>query len=65
MVDIQLDAHGNASFDIVPDAAYDFLEPSDELLEAVNQAELIYFGTLMQRTEQGCEIMQGILKKMR
>lgn len=49
-VNISLDENGNATFNICKDTAYDFLELTTDMIEKISQADLIYFGTLIQRT---------------
>jgi fructokinase len=59
-VNVQLDERGAPQFDIMPDVAYDYIEFIPEyhstLIEA---AGMIYFGSLIQRTEAGHETLQA------
>jgi fructokinase len=59
-VNVQLDESGAPQFDIIPDVAYDYIEFIPEyhstLIEA---AGMIYFGSLIQRTEAGHETLQA------
>jgi fructokinase len=48
-VKVTVDARGNPDFVIIPDAAYDFIEATDELIEAGEAADCVCFGTLAQR----------------
>jgi len=50
-VEVELDGAGNPDYTIIPDVAYDRIEPADELLRAAGQADCICFGTLIQRTD--------------
>jgi fructokinase len=61
VVRIELDKKSDARFDIVENAAYDFLEPTEELQHAAARADMMYFGTLMQRTAHGHDTIQRIL----
>lgn len=61
-VEVRFDDRGDPSFNIVPDAAYDALEPSPDIAEALGgQARLLYFGTLIQRTAPGRAALGGLL----
>jgi fructokinase len=48
-VAVSFDARGSPDYHIVPDVAYDFIEPSPELLTAAAGADCVCFGTLAQR----------------
>ena len=50
---IRLETNGNAQFDILPDVAYDYIQYDPEIGLILNQAELLYFGSLVQRSEYG------------
>ncbi len=59
---VSLDPEGNPEFNIITNVAYDFIEfntPVSQLLQM--KPDLIYFGTLAQRTESGFETIQQIL----
>jgi fructokinase len=61
-VRVELDDKGVPQFDIIPDVAYDHIQQTDLLRSALQQdVDLIYFGTLVQRTEQGFRTLQNIL----
>lgn len=49
-VNVSLDKDGNATFKICEDTAYDFLQETSDIKEKISQADMIYFGTLIQRT---------------
>jgi fructokinase len=49
-VKVVLDAHGAAEYEIVRPAAWDAIELTDALLERAEEAEMIVFGTLAQRS---------------
>ena len=48
-VDVKIDADGIPDFNIIRDVAYDHIEISSEMVEQVQQADCLYFGTLIQR----------------
>ena len=57
---------GGHSFEIVKNAAYDNLEYSDKIRNLINEnPDLVYFGTLIQRTAKGSETVEKILSKLR
>jgi fructokinase len=45
----------------VPDAAYDFIESDAALVQPAQEANLIYFGTLIQRSSVSRETLAGLL----
>jgi fructokinase len=61
-VEVQLDKEGVPTFRIVPDAAYDYIEflPEDHL-PLLDKCNLIYFGTLAQRSDYGFKSIQKLL----
>jgi len=62
-VTVSLDDHGVPDFTIVPDAAYDHLAYSDAIAAAVAQGpEMIYYGTLIQRSETASATVMKILE---
>lgn len=52
---------GSASFDIVRDVAYDHITYSPDLSPMLSRADLIYYGTLIQRTDHGFQNVQKML----
>jgi len=50
-VPVVIDESGNPDFTIIPNVAYDFIEPSPELFALVEHCDCLYFGTLIQRQE--------------
>jgi fructokinase len=61
MVNVRVDGEGVPVFDIVPDVAFDHLEVDQAFRSILNQGpELIYYGTLIQRTSQGRRFMQEV-----
>jgi fructokinase len=61
-VDVQLDEDGIPEFHITPDVAFDYIEFIPELYrEIFLDAELVYFGTLAQRTPSGLKEIQRFL----
>jgi fructokinase len=61
MVHVVLDDHGVPSFDICEDSAYDHLDI--DVAMDVADPEMIYFGTLLQRTDTGCRRVQRLLAR--
>ncbi|MCD6273306.1 MAG: bifunctional hydroxymethylpyrimidine kinase/phosphomethylpyrimidine kinase [Deltaproteobacteria bacterium] len=61
-VTVKLDKGGIPQFRIKPDVAYDYIEfIPDVHRELISQAELVYFGSLSQRSKQGFENVQKII----
>jgi fructokinase len=59
---VTLDAGGGAQFDILPGVAYDFLTATPSIERFVkDDCDLIYFGSLIQRTAQGAKTVRRIL----
>ncbi|HUV38884.1 MAG TPA: PfkB family carbohydrate kinase, partial [Planctomycetota bacterium] len=50
-VNVHLDAGGNATYEIVEDVAWDYLEMTSELEALAHRTDGVSFGTLAQRTE--------------
>ncbi len=49
IVNVTLDAAKNASYEIVEPVAWDFIEPSNKLLDEISESDYLVFGTLAQR----------------
>jgi fructokinase len=61
-VDITVDAGGDHQFHIVPDRAYDHIQWEDALKTLCrSQPDMVYFGTLIQRTAAGEAIVDRVL----
>jgi len=61
-VNVQLDKRGAPQFDIISDMAYDYIEFIPEYhSDLIGDARLIYFGSLVQRSEAGCENLQAFI----
>lgn len=60
-VTVRLDADGNADFQIHENVAYDHIIPDAPARDAVGAARLIYYGSLVQRTQPGREAVQALL----
>jgi len=62
-VRVSFDRAENPEFEIMPDAAFDYIDfaPYRELPV---QPDLVYFGTLIQRTEDGCARLQSFLDSL-
>jgi fructokinase len=62
-VAVRLSSSGNPTFHIEPDVAYDYIDfLPKEHLSLMNTADVIYFGTLVQRTSQGFKSMQKFME---
>lgn len=48
-VEVQVDAEGNAEYNILTDVAYDHIEINAEMIEAFSEADCVCYGTLVQR----------------
>ncbi len=62
-VDVALDDQGSPSFTITPDVAYDYLSFNKDVEAVLPEADLIYFGTLIQRTENGFGFVRKIMER--
>ncbi|MFC1814022.1 PfkB family carbohydrate kinase [Thermodesulfobacteriota bacterium] len=61
-VTIKLDGNGVPNFRITPDVAYDYIEFIPEAhRELIHRAKLVYFGSLVQRSQQGFDNVQKII----
>ncbi len=61
-VNVKLDKNGVPKFDIQKNVAYDFIEPDQSVLSTLDSTiDLIYFGSLIQRSKCGFESIQTIL----
>lgn len=61
---VLLDKSGVPQFDIISDVAYDYIEFIPEChSDLIEGARLIYFGTLIQRSEAGCENLQAFISR--
>ncbi|MGD8701099.1 MAG: carbohydrate kinase [Desulfosarcina sp.] len=58
---VDLDGHGVPQFTIRPEAAYDFLDLGGDRMMVSLDADMLYFGTLLQRTEFGCRQVSEFL----
>jgi fructokinase len=50
-------------FIINPGVAYDFIEVTNQLIEAASNADCLYFGTLSQRSKISRETLMYLLKQ--
>lgn len=62
-VHVDLDEHRVPHFDICENVAYDHLDLDLDDLSGAGGAEMIYFGTLIQRTDRGCRQVQRFLDR--
>lgn len=63
MVHVDLDEHGVPHFDIRENAAYDHLDLDRCVAPDADATDMIYFGTLLQRTDSGCRQVQRFLAR--
>jgi fructokinase len=63
-VPVFLDKNGNPTFDIMQPVAYDFITLTEKQLEELSTTkfDIVYFGTVVQRTHTSAETLQEILK---
>lgn len=61
-VRVTLDNDGNARFHIVENTAYDYVACTDMVQTLMAKADLIYYGSLIQRSSQGFQQVQEMLK---
>ena len=64
-VKVEVGPGGSPDFTISRDAAYDFIESSDELLGLAAEADALCFGTLCQRSKTSGETLRGMLDRCR
>jgi fructokinase len=63
-VKVRLDKSGGPQFDIISEVAYDYIEFIPEYhANLSNEARIIYFGSLIQRTGAGCENLQAFISR--
>lgn len=63
-VKVKLDKSGAPQFDIISEVAYDYIEFKPEYhANLINEARIIYFGSLVQRSEAGCENLQAFISR--
>ncbi len=62
-VDVRLDATGHPDFTIIENVAYDHIELTPEMIELVESADCLCFGTLIQRDETSRETLRELLSR--
>jgi fructokinase len=62
-VQVDLDAQGIPHFDICENVAYDYLDINHSDVPDAGEARMIYFGSLLQRTDFGCRQVQRFLSR--
>ena len=63
-VTVRLDKKGSPRFDIISDVAYDHIEfIPEQHSKMVREAQMIYFGSLAQRSEAGYKNLQAIISR--
>jgi fructokinase len=61
-VKVKLDKGGAPQFDIISEVAYDYIKFIPEYhANLIDGSRIIYFGSLVQRTEAGCENLQAFI----
>lgn len=63
IVNVRLDAHNNADYEIVPEMAYDYIALTDDLVQAVTQADAVCFGVLAQRQPVSRQTLARLLDR--
>ena len=61
-VQVSFDQDHRPDYVIVPEVAYDYLESSEALIQAVAEADVVCFGTLIQRQEQSRKTLAELLE---
>jgi fructokinase len=64
-VKILFDDSKNPDINILPDVAYDYIEPDDGILELASAADCLCFGTLIQRGRVSRDTLEQLLKAFR
>ncbi len=64
-VEVRFDPQGGHDFTIIPNTAYDFIEPAPEALELAARADCLCFGTLAQREKVSRETLGLLLERFR
>jgi fructokinase len=60
---VSVDQSGIPEFKILPDAAFDYIEASEDFLKRASSGpSLIYFGSLAQRTDTGAKTIEKLLR---
>jgi fructokinase len=63
-VTVRLDKKGSPRFDIISDVAYDYIEfIPEQHSKLIREAQMIYFGSLAQRSEAGHKNLQAMISR--
>ncbi len=62
-VEVDLTDSNNPDFTILPDVAYDRIEPTEAMLKAASEADCVCFGTLIQRAERSRRTLYALLQR--
>lgn len=62
-VQVTLNEKGSASYEIVKPVAWDFIYPDEERISAVEQADVLLFGSLVCRDEYSRNTLFGLIEK--
>lgn len=61
VVDVKIDEDGQPEYDIIENVAWDFIGFKHQLRSLIRHADLLYFGTLAQRSKQSRETIKKII----
>lgn len=61
---VDLDANGDASYEIRKPAAWDFMEPTSALMTAIPSAGALVYGTLALRSKQNAALLDQLMEKV-
>ena len=61
---IELNESGDADYEILRNAAWDWIEPVPELLEAASTAEVLVYGTLSTRGENNAGLLEELVSRV-
>jgi fructokinase len=63
---VELDENGHAEFNILKDAAYDYIRFNSTIGSLLSApVDIIYFGTVIQRTKKGFDMLKRVLSSKR
>ncbi len=64
-VDVEIDAEGQPSYDIIENVAWDHIEWTESMQQIAAQADAVIFGSLAQRSKQSRETIRTFLQATR
>lgn len=65
IVNVELDEKGHPKYEIVQDVAWDFIESEKNAQEAVQNADMLVFGSLVARAEKSQKSLLNLIEKAR